>query len=69
MFDPHSSTSSVKHHSETHIIKTVCETNKELNGDQKPEHKKTINRAMMGPTTDIDSQAPNIWNRLRREHF
>ena len=31
-----------------------------LNGGLKPEHKKTTN--MVSPTTDIDSQAPTIWN-------
>ena len=28
-----------------------------LNGDQKPDHKKTIKRTTMGPSTDIDSKA------------
>ena len=32
---------------------------KGLNGDMKPAHKKSSNRATMGPTTDIDSQAQN----------
>ena len=34
------------------------------NGNMKPEHKKNTNRTMLNPTTDIDSQAPTIWNRL-----
>ena len=49
-----SSTSSVKHHSDTHIIKhTVMKQSKGLNGDLKPYHKKTTNRTTMDPTTDI----------------
>ena len=56
-----SSTSSVKHHSETHIIKsTVMKQSKELNGDLKPGHKKTTNRTTMSPTTGIGSRAPTI---------
>ena len=38
--------------------------NKGLDGSLKPEHKKTTNRTMKGPTTYIDSQVPNIWNGL-----
>ena len=41
--------------------------NNGLNGDLKPENKKTTNSTTVGPTTDIDSQAPTIWNRSRRE--
>ena len=33
---------------------------KELRGDLKPEHRKTPNKVMMGPTTENDSQAPAI---------
>ena len=39
---------------------------KGLNGDLKPEHKKTTNWATMSLTTDTDSQAPTIWNKLGR---
>ena len=35
-------------------------------GDLKPEHKKTIHRMTIGPTTVINSQAPTIWNGFRR---
>ena len=34
--------------------------NKGLNGDLKPEHKKTTKEAMMSPTIDIDSRAPHL---------
>ena len=33
---------------------------KRLNGDLKPEHKKTTNRTMMSQNRDIDNQAPAI---------
>ena len=45
---------------------------KGLNGDLKPDQKKTSNKTMMGPTTDIDSQMQpsetdwaTLWNSLR----
>ena len=38
-----------------------------INSNLKPEHKQTTNRNTMGPTSDIDSQAPTFWNRLRRD--
>ena len=63
MFGPHRgwSTSSVKHHSETHINKhTVMKQNKGPNGILKSEHNKTTNWTTMIPITDIDSQAPTI---------
>ena len=44
------------------------ETKKGNKGDLKPQHKKTPDRTTMGPTTDIYSQAPTLWNRLRRGH-
>ena len=44
---------------------TMMKPSKWLNGDLKPENKKTINRASIGSSTDIDSQTPTIWNRLR----
>ena len=40
---------------------------KGLNRDLKPEHKLTTNKITKGPTTDIDSHVPTIWNRLGRE--
>ena len=62
-----SATSSVKHHNETHTIKNiVVKQSKGFNGDLKLEQTKTTNETTMSPTTDIDSQAPTIWNRLRR---
>ena len=62
------STSCVNHHSETHIIKnTVMKQSKGLNGDLKPEYKKTTDMTMTSPTIGIDSGAPTIWNRLGRE--
>ena len=33
---------------------------KGLNGDPKPDHKKTTNRTTMVPTTDIKCQAPTF---------
>ena len=60
-----SSTSSVKHHNETHIIENAgMKQSKWLNCDLKPEHKKTKNRITMSMTTGIDSQARTTWNRL-----
>ena len=54
-----SSTSSVKHHSETHIIKTtVRKQSKGLTCELEPDHKKTTNMSAMSPTTNIDFQAP-----------
>ena len=45
----------------THTIKnTVMKQSRGLNGDLKPEHKKTTNRTSMSPTTDFDSQASTI---------
>ena len=41
-------------------------TKKRPNGDLKPEHKKTINRTTMGPTTEIDSQALTVLRRWSR---
>ena len=64
-----SSTSSVKHHSESHIIKKRCYETKQSAQwrlESRTPQEKT-DRTMMGLTTDIDSQASNIWNRLRRE--
>ena len=56
-----SSTSSVKHHIETHIIKNiVIKESKGLNGDLKPEHMKSTNMTAVRLTTDIDHQAPTI---------
>ena len=47
----------MKRHRETHINNNiVMKQNKGLNGDLKPEHKKTVNRTTMSPTTDINSQ-------------
>ena len=41
----------MKHHNETNIIKnTVIKQSKWLNGDLKPEHKKTINMTIMSTT-------------------
>ena len=64
-----SSNSSVKHHSETQIIKnTVVKQSKGLNGDLKPEHKKFTHRTNMSPPTDIGSQAPTLSKTgLKRE--
>ena len=48
----------MKHHSETHIIKTTAmKQSLGLNGDLKPEHKKIANITTMSSTIDIDSQA------------
>ena len=61
-------TSSVTHHSETHIIiNVVMKGFKWLNVNLKGQHKKTTNRITMVATTDINSQAPIIWKQLRRE--
>ena len=49
------------YHSEAHVIKKiVMKQSYGLNGDLKPDHKKTTKRATIGPTTIIDSQAPTI---------
>ena len=45
----------------------MIEPSKVHTGNLKTECKETRNRTMMSPTTDIDSQAPTIWNRLGRE--
>ena len=50
----------MKYHSETRSQNTVIKQRKELNGDLKSEHKKTTNKTLMSPTTDIDSQAATI---------
>ena len=56
-----SCTSSVKHHSETHIFKyTVIKHSQWANTDLKPEHKKTKNKTTISPTANNNSQAPNI---------
>ena len=63
----------MKHHSETHIIRTtvtVMKQSKRIDGDLKTEHtqkkkKKTSNSTTMGPTTDIDRQPPTIWKEFR----
>ena len=50
----------------THIIKNhMMKQSKVLDGDMKPEHKNK--RTAISQTTNIDSQAPAIWNWLRRE--
>ena len=67
------STSSVKHHSETHIKKKKkkkhCDKPK-----QRPQwwseartQENQKDRTTISPTTDIDNQAPTLWNRLRRK--
>ena len=60
----------------TGVVYIICETSqwntskiamkKQSNGligNLKPEHKNSTNRSTMSLTTDIDSQAPIIWNR------
>ena len=55
-----SSTSSLKHHGETDIIKTTNGTKQRLNDDLTPVHKKTTNRTTTSPITDNNSQAPTV---------
>ena len=59
-----SSTSSVKHHSETHIIRnTVMKQSKRLNGHQKPEYKKTTNCTIITKTYlyNFDPLKPHLY--------
>ena len=65
----------MKHHRDTHIIKsTEIKQSKAgtvgeggwgwgLNGDLKPEHKKTTNRTALSPNTDVDSQTSTTGNK------
>ena len=45
----------------------MMKQSKGLNGDLKPEHKNTTNKNAIDPIADTDSQAPTIWNTLKRE--
>ena len=47
----------MKHQNET----TVMKQSKGLNGDLKPELKKTTNRTTMSPTRDLGSQAKSCY--------
>ena len=47
---------------------TQLKQSKGFKGYPKVEHKKTTNRTTMGQTTDIESQAPTVWNRLRKHY-
>ena len=62
------SKSSVKHHSETHIIKnSVIKQSKGLNGDLKPEDMITTNMNTIGPTLTVRRQPSETdWGNSRR---
>ena len=56
------SISSVKHHSETHIItNSVMKQSTWQNRVPELEHKTITNRTTISPTIDINRQAPTIW--------